>query len=325
MKKVSQSTPNPACNKKLPVSELRTFTQIGSWPTSAISDKYIIKVIHGEFMAYPIFDETMVDLTWPEVEEHAKDNPPVLLPISIIEEHGPHMDLAPDVYLAHQLAKDVKKLLKEETIKALIAPPLYWGISECTESFPGTFSIRPETMIELMYDLVSCLYKWGFSRIFILNVHGDPVHIKTIIKGIQNIKCKLDLNIYLLCENEDENNNSFEGSEDYLLHHKSGIEGSDFNWSGYADIHAGGEETSSMLKDFPNSVKKDILSEMIDSNIPYDQLMDWRGDKARTMTPLGYCGNPSNFNITEVEKIDNLLAKNIAIQIIRIFNIITKA
>jgi creatinine amidohydrolase len=132
-------------------------------------------------MSYPIFDETMVDLTWVELEKKAKENLPVILPISIIEEHGPHMDLAPDVYLVHKLAKEIKHRLKKKQVDSLIAPPMYWGVSKCAESFPGTFSVRPETMIAIMVDLVSCLHKWGFKKIFIVNGHGDYLNIQTII------------------------------------------------------------------------------------------------------------------------------------------------
>ncbi len=39
-------------------------------------------------MAYTIFDDTMVDLTWQEVEAAGKENRAIFLPVSVIEEHG---------------------------------------------------------------------------------------------------------------------------------------------------------------------------------------------------------------------------------------------
>lgn len=41
----------------------------------------------------------------------AKNNSLVLLPIGIIKEHGPHMDLSPDVYVAYLFCKLLKKKL----------------------------------------------------------------------------------------------------------------------------------------------------------------------------------------------------------------------
>ncbi len=80
-------------------------------------------------VAYPIFDETLVELSWLQLEEEAKAAPPVLLPIGIVEERGPHMDLAPDIYLVHHLAKTLKRWLSERSVHSLIAPPMYWGVA----------------------------------------------------------------------------------------------------------------------------------------------------------------------------------------------------
>lgn len=272
-------------------------------------------------MAYQIFDETMVDLTWPELEKQAKQNPLVILPISIIEQHGPHMDLAPDIYLVHNMAKTVTKYLNEKNVKCLIAPPMFWGISESTGCFPGTFSIRPETMIELLYDIVSSLDNWGFTKVFILNMHGDSLHIKTIIKGIQKIKCNINLDdICFILEEEVAPHFGLDGTEDYVLLYRSEMDGNCFSWSDYADIHAGGEETSSMLNFFPDSVIKEMLPNLTDSKITFEQLSNWNGNNARKLTPLGYCGNPSNFNTAEANKIDDFIAKSIAYQIERYLN-----
>ena len=94
-----------------------------------------------------------------------------------------------------------------------------------------------------------------------------------------------------------------EGSEEEL---------SEYSYSNYADIHAGGGETSCMLKDFPDSVREDILPTLKDSNVPWDKLEGWRDDKARELTPLGYCGNPAHINIDEIKKWDGIIAKTIA-------------
>jgi len=268
-------------------------------------------------MAYPIFDETIVELPWTEIEKFARMGSPVILPVSIIEEHGPHMDLAPDVYLVHKLAKDVKGLLGEKGVEALISPPMFWGISECTANFPGTFTVRPETMISLLVDLVSCLYNWGFRRIFIINVHGDPLHLQTIIKAIEIIKSKLKINIYFLKEtNIIPLLNISEANRNSVLPFESEIDGMEFSWSDFADIHAGGEETSSMLNNFPNSVFKNKLADLKDSKVTYDKLADWKFDFARKLTPLGYMGNPANINLEIARKIDNFMASSIATEIL---------
>jgi creatinine amidohydrolase len=47
-------------------------------------------------MGSATFDETMVNMTWPEIEKAAEQAAMVLLPTGVIEEHGPHMGLGVD-------------------------------------------------------------------------------------------------------------------------------------------------------------------------------------------------------------------------------------
>ena len=39
-------------------------------------------------MGYSIFQNTMVDMTYPQIEEEIKKGACALLPISVVEEHG---------------------------------------------------------------------------------------------------------------------------------------------------------------------------------------------------------------------------------------------
>jgi creatinine amidohydrolase len=254
-------------------------------------------------------------LTWPEVEREGRKKTPLLLPVSIIEEHGPHMDLAPDIYLVHQLAKDIKKRLLEQKIDILITPPLYWGISRMTAAFPGTFSVRPSTMIALMEDIVTSLKKWGFDTIFVLNLHGAPDHNRTIVKGIEHIRQHLGINIFFPMGKEEAGRMGLKGTEEFILQCDGDMSGiGDFEWSEYADLHAGGLETSSMLKYFPGSVREDTISGLEDSKVSWEKAGDWNKnpDKAREILPLGYCGNPGNINIPELKKLDDVMIDSLA-------------
>ena len=50
--------------------------------------------------------------------------------------------------------------------KCLIAPPYYWGINHCTGAFPGSFSLREETMKSVLFDIFNNLNNFGFKRIY---------------------------------------------------------------------------------------------------------------------------------------------------------------
>src|SRR5512144_2169051 len=51
-----------------------------------------------ERQGYSVFRETMVDMSWPEVKKAAEADAVVILPIAVIEEHGPHLSLGIDTY-----------------------------------------------------------------------------------------------------------------------------------------------------------------------------------------------------------------------------------
>jgi creatinine amidohydrolase len=87
-----------------------------------------------------IFKDTMVEMSWQEVQKAAKNGAVVIFPIAVVEEHGPHMDLSPDIYLTSLGCRFLKQDLAKKGIEAIIAPPYYWGINQATGDFPGSFT-----------------------------------------------------------------------------------------------------------------------------------------------------------------------------------------
>src|SRR5512140_2553851 len=59
---------------------------------------------------YSIFHETMVDMTYPEIEAAAKRHAILLWPMGVIEEHGPQLPLGTDIYDAYAMMKQVARL-----------------------------------------------------------------------------------------------------------------------------------------------------------------------------------------------------------------------
>lgn len=74
-----------------------------------------------------IFKDTISEMTYEQVENLVAQEAVVLLPIGIIEEHGPHLPLGTDIYLAYKQAHDVWEELNAMEIPCVIAPPFYLG------------------------------------------------------------------------------------------------------------------------------------------------------------------------------------------------------
>ena len=246
-------------------------------------------------MGYSIFSETMADMTYQQIERAAEQKLPVLFPIAVIEEHGPHMVLGTDTYLTYNICKMVKKGLRELGLDSLIVPPYYWGMNVATNGFAGSFTVKPETMVLVLCDLLECLKSWGFENIFLFNFHGDFKHILSIINAAKKAYEERGTGVYFIISDFFIKRAGLSGEEPYIITQPTKPEPP----AEYLDIHAGGSETSLMIKDFPELVDIDLARSLKSSLTTLDGLKIWRqgGEKAREVTPLGYCGNPSEIDL----------------------------
>ena len=239
-----------------------------------------------------IFNETMVEMTWQEVKKEAENKSIVLFPISVVEEHGPHMDLSPDIYGAQIICKLIKYKLNEHGINSIIAPPYYWGINEATGRFPGSFTVKPETFKAVLFDIIECLKTWGFTNIFTFNVHGDSKHCITLEESISEIREKLGISVY----------NLFSLSKKIIDSHEPFRANRDGKFS--PDYHAGATETALMWTYFPNKVKVKIAEEL--------------NPQSSFNEPLGYVGDPASFKL-ENEKDASIKISEFYVKVIETF------
>lgn len=239
-----------------------------------------------------IFYETMVDMTWQEVEQAAKNGAIILTTTAVIEEHGPHMSCGIDTYLGYFFCTSVRKELESRGIKTLVAPPFYWGVNGSTHVFPGTFTVRPETMRAVLFDIFSSLESWGFTNIFNINAHGDGLHIRTAIEAIIESRKKLNIDVRYLMGTDQVQRAGLTGKESFILPYKSSL--MDEAPQDYMDLHAGAYETGLVAEYFPNQVDEDLAKSLKPTNLPWSKAADWVKD-TRRVTPLGYLGDPASF------------------------------
>jgi len=242
---------------------------------------------------YSIFHETMVDMNWPDVENAAEQGAVILLPTAVIEEHGPHMSCGIDTYGAYLVCKLTRRELESRGIKTLIAPPFFWGINSTTHVFPGTFTVRKETMKALLHDILSSLKSWGFNDIFNLNFHGDGQHCITILESIIDARQTLGLNAYCVLSEMEIMRYGLSGNESFVVSRKSPP--SDEQPQEFLDIHAGADETGIVAAFFPDQVDTDLAQILEPTQITYNEIAQWLTD-ARRVTPQGYLGDPASFD-----------------------------
>lgn len=250
---------------------------------------------------YSVFDQTMVDMPWTEIEKSISSGATVFLPVGVIEEHGPHMCSGSDIYQAYISAKLAKKELDKKGITSLIAPPFYWGIADIANGFPGTFTVSESTMKSLLSDIFVSLNRWGVKNVIIFNGHGEPKHQAVLHQSMIESHKKLGINIYLLV---DKNNiNKYQNSD-----FKNCIIPVDYKPPipieyRFDNCHADCIETGNMAGFFPRLVDTVMARMLQPTNFrgrpefksPADVSRAWEKD-ARNITPLGYFGDPASFD-----------------------------
>ena len=97
----------------------------------------------------------------------------VVLPIGSTEQHGPHLPLGVDSYIAEDIAKHLAKVTD-----IILAPTITYGYKSKPLSgggplFKGTIDLNGETLIHLVTDILCEFARDGFNKIFIENAHFE--------------------------------------------------------------------------------------------------------------------------------------------------------
>jgi creatinine amidohydrolase len=93
----------------------------------------------------------------------------VLIPVGAHEQHGPALPVSTDTLSVQVLTNLVGTLLRP---RIAVAPAIPWGNSWSHLDRAGTISLRPETLISLVVDIVDSLTKSGFRKFMLVNGHG---------------------------------------------------------------------------------------------------------------------------------------------------------
>jgi creatinine amidohydrolase len=126
------------------------------------------------------------ELNWMEIEAYLKKDDRLILVLGSTEQHG-YLSVMTDVKIPLALADAAS-----QQTGVLVAPPLHFGNSPHYLSYPGTISLRVDTLLAVVEDMARSLYHQGFKRILIMNGHSGnrPVrnHLYNLAKEFKDLK-----------------------------------------------------------------------------------------------------------------------------------------
>jgi creatinine amidohydrolase len=211
------------------------------------------------------------------------DDVVAVLPVAAIEQHGPHLPTSVDTTLVNGvIAAAVPHLA---TTRTLFLPTQQIGKSNEHLRFPGTLTLKAETLIAVWTEIGECVHRAGIKKLLLFNAHGGQLSVMDIVA--RDLRSKFDMLVFsshwFTLPLGDEINALFPPEE-----HRFGI-------------HAGDMETSMMLHLTPQTVDmsqaKNFKSTSQDRAAKYPILgngitakMGWQ---TQDYNPQGACGNAS--------------------------------
>ena len=196
-------------------------------------DKVIKKIVKFE------------ELNWKQIDDLDKDKTIFFLPISPLEEHGPHLPVGTDIFTAKDASIEVIKKLKIKLpeITCVLLPSIPLGFCKFNEDFPGSISVGSRVVRDIVYSVGSALAKHGFKFLVISTFHMALSHLKGIYSAIKKLNLKYDFKI---CE----------PWGPYFYSNKIEKKEPKLGFDTTKEVHAGFRETSLMKYQYPYLVSE---------------------------------------------------------------------
>lgn len=163
--------------------------------------------------------------------------PPILIPLGIVEEHGPHLPLDTDSIQAVATCEAAA-----ERLGCLVAPLLAYGNCSSTKNFPGSFSLRFDSLRAVAVDILRDCHRHGIGTVAFVSGHAGGAHMRALKLAAEDVVEEHEsMRVFVLCD--------YELLSDFDAKAAAGVDVP--RWDG----HAGALETSRMLALRPDLVK----------------------------------------------------------------------
>ena len=127
----------------------------------------------------------LAEMTWEEARDAQREAWIALLPVGAVEAHGPHLPIRTDGIIAEAWAREAATRLETRGLRPVVLPTVDYTSAPFAESFPGTLSVRPETVTRLVVDVARTSTAQGARALVLCNAHLDPIHLVALRNAVQ--------------------------------------------------------------------------------------------------------------------------------------------
>src|SRR5271169_4934635 len=213
-----------------------------------------------------------MEMTWQDVAGAETARWIAVLPLAAVEQHGPHLPLGVDTFIAEAYLDRVQKLLREE-LPVTFLPVQRVGVSAEHLSYPGTLTFSAMTAIAAWTELGESLARAGLRKLVMVTSHGGNVAAMELVA--RELRTRLGmLAVTVGWHRFGYPDGAFSGEEK-----KHGI-------------HAGDIETSLMLAAQPETVRSDKAPNAVPATTEMAREFKWLG----AYRPAGFAWMTQDLN-----------------------------
>jgi len=197
-----------------------------------------------------------------------------VLPLAAVEQHGPHLPLGVDAYIAEAYLARVRKILPE-ALPATFLPVQRVGVSAEHLGYPGTLTLSAATAIKAWTEIGESLARAGLRKLLLVTSHGGNVAAMELVA--RDLRTRLGMLAVT------------------VGWHRFGYpEGTFSGEERRHGIHGGDIETSLMLAAMPDAVRTERAAQATPATVAMAHEFKWLG----AYRPAGFAWMTQDLNAT---------------------------
>jgi len=137
------------------------------------------------------------ELNWKQIDILDRNKTIIFLPISPLEEHGPHLPVGTDFLTTKDALIEAIKILnqKKPDLNYVLFPIIPLGPCKANVDFPGTISVNGKVVRDIIYGIGSSLAINGFKYLVICSYHMALGHLRGIYSARAKLESKYNMKI----------------------------------------------------------------------------------------------------------------------------------